>query len=76
MNRSLIMMKEMRTVRKVPKMRITGKVLQKMKISTNLQKDNRKRFLKLWPEHDASVSATETSLIHCLELTRIPRSGT
>jgi hypothetical protein len=32
MKRSLIMMKERRMVRKVPKMRITGKVLKKMKI--------------------------------------------
>jgi hypothetical protein len=29
MKRSLVRMKEMRTVRKVPKMRITGKVLKK-----------------------------------------------
>ncbi len=34
MKRSLIMMKEMRMVRNVPKMRITGKVLQIMKILT------------------------------------------
>ncbi len=31
MKRSLVRMKERRMVRKVPKMRITGKVLQKMK---------------------------------------------
>ncbi len=34
MKRSLVRMKEMRMVRKVPKMRITGKVLQEMKILT------------------------------------------